>query len=193
MAELQTAAEIARSLADVLEEEGLAYAIGGAIALGYHSTPRATIDVDLNIFVDPVEGLSRALAVLARAGFETDGGIQALARQAAEEGQFRGRASGMRIDVFVPAIPYYAELETRACTVSLMGRPLRILGATDLAVLKLMFFRRKDLADVEALLRSPEAKLDRSFVRAKLASLAGEESERVATWDRPGRDGRYGG
>lgn len=183
MAELRSAAEIARHLADALEGAGLPYAIGGAVALGYHSTPRATIDVDVDVFVDPVRDLDRVLDVLTKAGFEPDGPPEVLARQARSDGQFRGRVSGVRVDVFVPAIPYYAELEQRSREVILMGRPIRILGADDLAVLKIMFFRTKDLADAEALLRSPEARIDRPFVRRKLASLVGAESERVRAWD----------
>jgi len=183
MAELRSAAELARDLADALEEAGLPYAIGGAIALGYHSSPRATIDVDVNVFVDPAEDLRRIVEVLAKAGFEPDAEPEALERQARTDGQFRGRVSGMRVDVFVPAIPYYAELEGRSREVILMGRPIRILGADDLAVLKVMFFRTKDLADVEALLRSPEARIDRRFVREKLVSLVGVDEERVRAWD----------
>ena len=44
MVEPQTAAELARLLADVLERHGLPYAIGGAIALGFYAPPRARAD-----------------------------------------------------------------------------------------------------------------------------------------------------
>jgi hypothetical protein len=57
----RTAVEIARDLADVLEQRGLPYAIGGALALAFYSPPRATIDVDVNIFVSPARVLDTAL------------------------------------------------------------------------------------------------------------------------------------
>lgn len=184
MAEVRSAAEVARALADALEAARLPYAIGGAIALGYHSAPRATIDVDVNVFVDPSRALDTAMAALARAGFSPEGSPAILARQAMTDGQFRGHVSTMRVDVFVPAIPYYAELRRRRRSVILSARPIWILGANDLAVLKLMFFRTKDLADVEALLRSPEARIDRGFVRRKLVRLLGRtRDERVRAWD----------
>lgn len=184
MPELPSAAEVARGLADALEEAGIPYAIGGAIALGYHSTPRATIDVDLNVFLDPMSDIERIVEVLHRGGFEPDAETAALKRQAVQDGQFRGRATGIRVDVFVPSVPYYAELRERSREAVLMGRPIRILGADDLAVLKMMFFRTKDLADVEALLLSPEANLDRAFVREKIVRLMGDETdERVRAWD----------
>jgi hypothetical protein len=72
MAEPATAAEVARTVADALDRHGLPYAIGGAIALGFHAVPRATVDVDVNIFVPPADQLSRALTALAAAGFVAD-------------------------------------------------------------------------------------------------------------------------
>src|SRR6266704_2172948 len=91
MAEDRSAAEVARDLAD----------------------PRATVDVDVNVFVSPERELARALDALRGAGFTPEDDPETLSRQAREEGQFRGTVSGLRVDVFVPAIPYYAELEGR--------------------------------------------------------------------------------
>ena len=46
MAEDRSAAEVARDLADALEQGGIPYAIGGAIALGFYAAPRAKADVE---------------------------------------------------------------------------------------------------------------------------------------------------
>ena len=180
MAEQPTAADIARTVADVLDRRGLPYAIGGAIALGFYAVPRATVDLDINIFVAPADDLLAALAALNEAGFAAGESEAALRIRAMEEGQFRGIVSGLRVDVFVPAIPYYSDLAKRRRQVMLLGRPAWILAAEDLVVLKLMFYRRKDLADVEAVLRDQGAALDRAFVRATLVELVGAEDERVA-------------
>ena len=67
-----TAPEVARALADVLEREALPYAIGGALALGFYALPRATADVDLNVFLPPaaIDQVLRALLQIAPvAGF----------------------------------------------------------------------------------------------------------------------------
>ncbi len=45
-------------------------------------------------------------------------------------------------------------------------------------VLKMVFFRRKDLADVEAVLWD-QSDLDRDFVRRTLTDLVGGEDERL--------------
>jgi hypothetical protein len=43
----------------------------------------------------------------------------------------------------------------------------------------MMFFRRKDLADVEAVMREVGVTLDRAFVRGKLVALVGSDDERL--------------
>lgn len=106
-----------------------------------------------------------------------------LLRQAQEEGQFRGRVAGIRVDVFVPTVPFYKELKRRVRNAVLLGRPIKILAAEDLLVLKLMFFRRKDLADAEAVLRDQGSALDQRKIRARLVKLVGEEDDRVRAWD----------
>lgn len=192
MADLPTAVDVARRLADAFEGAGIPYAIGGALALAFYAPPRATIDVDINVFVPPRDELVRVMAVLATVGFAADSPLT-VAKTAIEEGQFRGRVDGLRVDVFVPAIAYYAEMANRRQRVELLGRPIDIVSAGDLLTLKMMFFRRKDLADVEAVLRHPPESLDRDAVRAKLIELAGADDERVREWDAIVRDVGRGG
>ena len=188
MPEPRTAADVARTVADVLERHNFRYAIGGAIALGFYAPPRATVDVDVNVFADPDKGLDSLLGALHDAGFVPEGTVQQLRRRATEEGQFRGSILGLRVDVFVPAVPFYAQLEGRRREVTLAGRPIWILGPEDLAVLKLMFFRRKDLADVEAIFRDQGSALDRDAVRRALIGLVGKDDERVAALEAIERD-----
>jgi predicted nucleotidyltransferase len=176
-----TAVDVARRLADALQKEGIEYAIGGAIALGYYANPRATVDVDINIFVPPREGLSEVLEVLTQTGFVADNPAT-VERTVTDDGQFRGRIENVRVDVFMPAIEYYASLSDRKREVNLLGRPMYVVGPEDLVTLKMMFFRRKDLADVEAVLRGDEP-LDLERVRETLLEFVGESDERVHEWD----------
>ncbi|MDG2305673.1 MAG: hypothetical protein P8R42_13725 [Candidatus Binatia bacterium] len=181
MAEPATAVDIARRLADALEKADLPYAIGGALALAYYAVPRATVDVDINIFVPPATELPLVLHTLQGAGFAPDASAPTIERQATTDGQFRGYVDGLRVDVFVPAINYYAELQQRRRQVPLAGRPAWVLGPEDIAILKLMFYRRKDLADVESLLREQGGALNLKFVADKLRDLVGDDDERLRT------------
>jgi hypothetical protein len=102
----KTAAQVARSIADALERQKIPYAIGGAIALGFYAPPRATLDVDINIFVTGIRGFTKALGTLNDSGFVAEADPATLLRQAREEGQFRGRVGSIRVDVFVPTVPF---------------------------------------------------------------------------------------
>jgi hypothetical protein len=179
----RSAVELARAISDALEAAELPYAIGGALALAYYAPPRATVDVDVNVFVPPRGGVEPIVNALRSVGFEPDEPPEALNARASRDGQFRGHCEGMRVDVFVPAIDYYAELESRRRVVQVGGRSAWILAPEDLAILKMMFFRRKDLADVEALLRDQGPDVDVAFVRDKLVELVGSDDERVRELD----------
>jgi hypothetical protein len=89
---LEAASRIARSFDDA----GIAYAIGGALALGVWGAPRATKDVDITAFVPPAE-LARVIDALERAGVIVD--RAAAARDVARIGLFRGRLGRIIIDV----------------------------------------------------------------------------------------------
>ena len=50
-----------------LDEAGVAHAFGGALALAYYAEPRATVDIDVNVFVDPAS-YTQVLAALGPLG-----------------------------------------------------------------------------------------------------------------------------
>ena len=62
-----TAPEVARTLADALEGAQIPYAVGGALALAVWGFPRATNDVDLDVFAE-LEDLPRVFDAFERAG-----------------------------------------------------------------------------------------------------------------------------
>jgi hypothetical protein len=184
LTDVPAAPEVARRLADALERAGIRYAAGGAIAYGMHAPPRATNDVDLNVFVSPDE-LSRVFDALEGAGAEID--RTAAARSAKARGDFIVRVGGMRVDCFVPSIPLSDSAASRLRDGVLSGRPVSILSAEDLVLFKLLFHRAKDVSDVERLVRFQGKKLDRKYVRRWLVDMVGKKDERVETWDRLSR------
>ena len=121
--------------------------------------------------------------MIAQAGFQVER-PETVLRTATQDGQFRGRIDGLRVDVFVPAFDYYASLERRRRRVPFGGGDIWVLGPEDLAVLKLMFFRPKDLADLHALARDYGEQLDVAAVRAQVAALIGEDDVRVREWEK---------
>ncbi|MBI2894225.1 MAG: hypothetical protein HYY06_11800 [Deltaproteobacteria bacterium] len=175
-----SAAAVARRLADELEAEGLPYAVGGALALGVWGVPRGTVDVDLDLFLDEAE-LPRGFAAIRRAGCEIDE-ASAIA-SACGRGDFRAFFEGMRVDVFVPCIPFYDAVRRRIRAAPLEGRLAWFLAPEDLAVFKMLFFRTKDILDLERLVAVSGSEIDRALVRASLVDIVGDEDARVRRWD----------
>lgn len=174
------AAEAAQRIADALEGAGFSYAIGGALALAIAGVPRGTADVDVNIFV-PEARVRNAIGVLAALGIEIDASI-AIAR-AERDGMFVGRWDGMRIDVFLPSIPFAHEAErTRIRITDATGWSGWFLAAEALAIFKLLFFRGKDVVDLERLV-AVRPELDRQYVRRWIVEMMGEDDERTRRWD----------
>lgn len=166
-------------LRDVLEASGEIYAFGGAIALAAWSEPRATADVDVILWI-PLDEIDRAIDLIASAGVDVD---RAAARAAAaQRGMFAGRVGATRVDVFVPSIPFYEEAATRRVRTRILARDTWVHSAEVLAVFKMLFFRPKDLIDIERMLVVRGSSFDRSFVRAALVEML-EEDERIAKWD----------
>jgi hypothetical protein len=174
------AAEAAQRIADALSAGGLPYAIGGALALAIAGVPRGTADVDVNLFIEETR-LSAAIDALSALGIQIDA-ASATAR-AKREGMFVGRWDGMRIDVFLPSIPFAFEAErTRILITDGAGWSGWFLAAEALTVFKLLFFRGKDLVDLERLV-AVRPDLDRAYVRRWIVDMMGEDDERTERWD----------
>jgi hypothetical protein len=168
-----------------LDEHGQQYALGGAIALGFWGAPRGTLDVDITLFLPP-DKPSQCVWLLQDLGCEVAVGdaIESLR----EHGFCRVRHSGLDVDVFLPTIPFYDAGRARRKSVQLGDQAVLVWDAETLAVFKMMFFRRKDLADVEQIMRAQGPQFDRAWTRARLEEIYGPRDPRLAQWDEIARD-----
>ena len=173
-------AEVAVRIARQLDAASIPYAIGGAIAYGFWGNPRGTRDLDVNLFV-PVDRAGPALDALAAAGVQMD--RDAALRTGRERGDARGFYEDVPIDFFFVSIPLHEAAAARTVEVTLLGGRIRILSAEDLVVFKLLFFRGKDIVDVERIVALQEDRLDRDYVRRWLVECVGNDAERVRKWD----------
>ncbi len=176
----RTAAEAARAIADALSAAGHDYAIGGALALGVAGVPRGTKDVDVNLFVEPKE-LSSAIKTLRSLGIQIH--PEHASARAERDGMFVGTWDAMRIDVFVPSIPFSHEAQRTATTITVDGWTGRFLSPEAIALFKLLFHRIKDRADLERLVAVRGRDLDHTYVRRWIVEMMGEDDERVSLWD----------
>lgn len=172
--------EAALALAEAFERHEVPYALGGALAYGQYGIPRATKDVDVNVFLEPAE-LAPALAALTELDVELPSNPEA---DAEREGLVVGHWGGYRIDVFTPSIPFSREAERTRRHFRFGARGAWFLSAEALCVFKLLFFRGKDIVDLERLVAVMGAELDSTYVRRNIAQMMGEDDERTRAWDR---------
>jgi hypothetical protein len=175
-----SAAVAAKRLAAALNAAGLPYAIGGAIALGYWGQPRGTLDVDLTLFVDAAKP-SEAIWILQELGCQFQTSLALASFQ--QHGFAQVSLDGVRVDVFLPTINFYWTAQKRIQSVVLADQPICIWDAETLCVFKMMFFRRKDLADVEQILRMRGTNFDVGWTRSQLNAIYGARDPRLASWD----------
>lgn len=115
------------------------------------SVPRATLDIDINIWCEPTQ-INTTLEQLFSLGVSGD--LAKAKHQAEIEGVAYLRWHGIRLDIFFPSIDFYQEaLQTRVRLLMPHLGATWILSAESLAVFKLLFFRPKDLLDVEKLVQ----------------------------------------
>jgi hypothetical protein len=134
---------IHRALADAR----VPHAIGGALALAYYAEPRATIDIDVNVFgaTDAWPRVSEALGLV---GVDVGADESALRR----DGQVRLWWDRNPVDVFFAYDPFHDEMKAAVRRVPFAGTTMPILSPEHLAVCKAMFDRPKDWLDLEAML-----------------------------------------
>lgn len=171
--------ELSQRIAARLDEDQLEYAIGGALALTAWAIPRDTHDVDISVFAPETE-LSRVIDVLERAGVMLDRADAA--KSVNRIGMFTGRAGRTLVDVFMSMHPHFVEMRRRRRQLNYpSGPPLWFLSAEDLCVMKLLYGRTKDVADLERMFSV--LTLDLSYVRSWLSKMVPEGDRRLALLD----------
>lgn len=150
------------------------HAFGGALALAYYAEPRATIDIDLNLFV-PAERFSDVAVPLHRLGVASDDpSVAALVRR---DGQARVMWDSTPIDLFFAYDPFHEAAGAARKIVPFGDETITILSAEHLLVCKVVFNRPKDWVDIESML-SGEPSIDAPEVLRWVGRLAGDEDPR---------------
>ena len=171
---------VAVALTAALASRGVPYALGGAMAFGAWAETRGTKDVDVNVFVEP-EQLDPVFEALESLGAKFDR-ARAVA-DATGGGMFAAWVDWVRIDVFTPSIPFSWDASRTRVEAEFKGRPVWFLSAEAICVFKLLFFRSKDLVDLERLVAVQRGKLDTAYVRRHMVEMMGDDDERVKKWD----------
>jgi hypothetical protein len=171
--------QVAEELAARLEAADCEYALGGAIALGFWAEARGTLDVDVTLYLS-LDDPAGCLKFLEKLGCEFDR-TRAL-DMLAEHCFCQVKLLGIRLDVFLPMSSFYEVAKARRREVPIGNRRAYIWDAETLCVFKMMFFRQKDLVDIQSILRSQGATLNREWIEKSLLELYGSHDPRISRW-----------
>lgn len=171
------------SLSDkvLLIEEGfrkrrIPHAFGGAIALAYYATPRATIDIDVNVFVS-VDRADEVLGLLTGLGAEPLRDEERAQLEREEQARVHWDASP--VDLFFSYDSFHESCLERSQRMPFGdGDSIHVLAAEDLLVFKALFDRDKDWRDIEELVYAMVDELDAAYARGWLERIAGERDPR---------------
>jgi hypothetical protein len=156
-----------------LQSVRIDHAFGGALALAYCTEqPRATSDIDLNIFVPP----SQAAQALSALPFAATAQTTAL-RLVERDGQARLWWDETPVDVFFSYHPFHDRASRRAHVVPFASGFIPVLDCTDLAVFKAFFARTRDWADIEAM--AAIGSVDHDDAISTVADLLGADDAAV--------------
>lgn len=159
---------------ETLDELRAPHALGGALALAYYADPRATIDIDINVFLQASQGL-RVIDELSELGIDSD----AIDKAALErDGQCRLWWGNNAIDLFFAYDPFHEEMRKQSRRAPFAGMMIPILAPEHLAVCKAVFDRRKDWMDIEQMLIATDD-LDVPAIESWLERMVGKDDPRL--------------
>jgi hypothetical protein len=161
-----------------LAEAKVEHAFGGALALAYYAEPRATDDIDINVFLAP-QAFPTVQEALAPLGIRDDIDLAALER----DGQCRLSWGRTPIDLFFAYDEIHQAMRREARLLPFGDSRLPILAPEHLVTCKAIFDRPKDWLDIEQVLVCVED-LDIAEVRAWLDRIVGEDDPRRQRFDR---------
>lgn len=148
------------------------HAFGGALALAYHAEPRATRDIDCNVFVDGAAA-AQVLTPLEALGVDTDGAFDIALR----DGQVRVMWDTTPIDLFFAYDAFHTSADAGAIEVPFAQTRIRVLSATHLIVCKVVFDRPRDWVDIDAMVAA-DADIDLAEVLRWVGRTCGDTDRR---------------
>ena len=148
------------------------HAFGGALALAYYAEPRATIDIDLNLFVG-VDRFDEVAAHFAALGVRTQDVADVIRR----DGQGRVFWDGTPIDLFFAYDRFHTAAAKARTKVPFGDSTIPILAADHLVVCKAVFARPKDWVDIDAVI-ADGTPLDTAEVLRWVGRIAGDDDPR---------------
>ncbi len=157
------------ALAAVLERARIPYMVIGGLANAVWGEPRATLDIDVTVWVDE-PGIAAAVASLSEAFRPLTGdpvGFVKETRVLPLESEH-----GVRLDVLFGLLPFERDAIARGVALAVAGTPIRFCTAEDLILMKAVSNRERDRADAEGVTVRRLEDLDLGYLEPRICELA---------------------
>jgi hypothetical protein len=160
---------------EMLDSMRVTHQFGGAVALAWYRSPRATTDVDLNVTVAP-EDAEPVLGALTHLDVTISRSDRVAIRR---DGQARLEWDGSYLDLFFATLDLHREMAERSRMVDFGPVQIPILAPEHLIVCKAVFDRPKDWVDIEEMV-AWGTKIDQVEVQRLIGEILGDSSEQHA-------------
>jgi hypothetical protein len=156
---------------EMLDSMRVPHQFGGAIALAWYRSPRATTDIDLNVTLSPAEA-EPVLGALSHLGVSV---LEPDRATIERDGQARLDWDGSYLDVFFATLDLHREMAVSSHEVAFGPVRIPILSPEHLIVCKAIFDRPKDWVDIEEIV-SWGTEVDAAVVLRWIEELLGAGS-----------------
>jgi predicted nucleotidyltransferase len=158
-----------RELSNMFRDANISYMIIGGLANAIWGNPRATLDIDVTIWVEDdqirksISMLEQAYTFMVEEPFDFISKTRVLPVKNNEN---------LRIDIIFGALAFEKDAIDRAIDVTVGDTSIRFCTAEDLILLKILSERSKDIDDVRSILRFQKNNLNYSYLEPRIEELS---------------------
>jgi hypothetical protein len=164
-----------------LKQRNIPYMVIGGMANAVWGEPRATLDIDVTIWVedDEIQNLIKSLTPVFKLLPENPREFISKTRVLPIATQ-----DNTRIDLLFGMLPFEETAISRAIEKDIQGTSVRFCTAEDLILHKIISDREKDLRDAENIIARQKNKLDIAYLEPRIKELAEflEKPEILQKW-----------
>jgi len=164
-----------------LQQQNIPYMVIGGMANAVWGEPRATLDIDITIWVEDakIQNLIQSLMPVFKLLPENPLEFISKTRVLPITTQ-----TSTRIDLLFGMLPFEASAISRAIEKDIQGTSVRFCTAEDLILHKIISDREKDLHDTENIIARQKSKLDFAYLEPRIKELAEilEKPEILEKW-----------
>jgi predicted nucleotidyltransferase len=161
--------EALAELGSLLDSLSVPYMLIGGLAVSMWGVARATLDVDLSVWVESSDLEHRVAQLCARLDPLPANPLEFVARTRTLP---VNTSQGVRADIIFAVLPFEREAIARAQPKETGGRKVPVVSIEDLVLMKLISEREKDQEDAHQLLARFSNSIDRGYLEPLLTDLS---------------------